>query len=233
MRMSSYISALVLWFQGFITQMIKCFKLIVSPTLIARGIDLDQTICNFLLMLQSVLNNHYDGSMNFMHRDELTTSLQAVAVDIQEMHIEVDLNPTQVFFQTFVLLKFLTVINQNENNFNQAGKMYRKFTPDSPMLSEMGELSESMRLFGAQFGQGSLVSTISDQNPKPFKRRKEKFDNSLLLDFLGILACILFFRKIKNLLFEVTLLFLDAYTKKSKEYIGIRNVKEVQEIYSF
>ncbi|XP_027770251.1 uncharacterized protein LOC107010231 isoform X4 [Solanum pennellii] len=232
MRMSSYISALVLWFQGFITQMIKCFKLIVSPTLIARGIDLDQTICNFLLMLQSVLNNHYDGSMNFMHRDELTTSLQ-VAVDIQEMHIEVDLNPTQVFFQTFVLLKFLTVINQNENNFNQAGKMYRKFTPDSPMLSEMGELSESMRLFGAQFGQGSLVSTISDQNPKPFKRRKEKFDNSLLLDFLGILACILFFRKIKNLLFEVTLLFLDAYTKKSKEYIGIRNVKEVQEIYSF
>ncbi|XP_027770255.1 uncharacterized protein LOC107010231 isoform X7 [Solanum pennellii] len=163
----------------------------------------------------------------------LTTSLQAVAVDIQEMHIEVDLNPTQVFFQTFVLLKFLTVINQNENNFNQAGKMYRKFTPDSPMLSEMGELSESMRLFGAQFGQGSLVSTISDQNPKPFKRRKEKFDNSLLLDFLGILACILFFRKIKNLLFEVTLLFLDAYTKKSKEYIGIRNVKEVQEIYSF
>ncbi|XP_027770252.1 uncharacterized protein LOC107010231 isoform X5 [Solanum pennellii] len=221
MRMSSYISALVLWFQGFITQMIKCFKLIVSPTLIARGIDLDQTICNFLLMLQSVLNNHYDGSMNFMHRDEY------------EMHIEVDLNPTQVFFQTFVLLKFLTVINQNENNFNQAGKMYRKFTPDSPMLSEMGELSESMRLFGAQFGQGSLVSTISDQNPKPFKRRKEKFDNSLLLDFLGILACILFFRKIKNLLFEVTLLFLDAYTKKSKEYIGIRNVKEVQEIYSF
>ncbi|XP_027770259.1 uncharacterized protein LOC107010231 isoform X11 [Solanum pennellii] len=147
MRMSSYISALVLWFQGFITQMIKCFKLIVSPTLIARGIDLDQTICNFLLMLQSVLNNHYDGSMNFMHRDELTTSLQGMIKFShaemhpipstvcrckleKEMHIEVDLNPTQVFFQTFVLLKFLTVINQNENNFNQAGKMYRKFTPD-------------------------------------------------------------------------------------------------------
>ncbi|XP_027770267.1 uncharacterized protein LOC107010231 isoform X18 [Solanum pennellii] len=87
MRMSSYISALVLWFQGFITQMIKCFKLIVSPTLIARGIDLDQTICNFLLMLQSVLNNHYDGSMNFMHRDELTTSLQGmIKFSHAEMH---------------------------------------------------------------------------------------------------------------------------------------------------
>lgn len=59
------------------------------------------------------------------------------------------------------------------------------------MLSEMGELSESMRLFGAQFGQGSLVSTISDQNPKPWinflfylKGEIEKFDNYLLLDFL-------------------------------------------------
>lgn len=85
------------------------------------------------------------------------------------------------------------------------------------MLSEMGELSESMRLFGAQFGQGSLVSTISDQNPKPWifsvllKRRNRKVWQLSIVRFS----------------FE----FLHAFY--FLEYIGIRNVKEVQEIYSF
>ncbi|XP_027770268.1 catalase isozyme 2-like isoform X19 [Solanum pennellii] len=123
MRMSSYISALVLWFQGFITQMIKCFKLIVSPTLIARGIDLDQTICNFLLMLQSVLNNHYDGSMNFMHRDEYIDYFPS-RYD-QVCHAEMYPIP----FNSLPL-QTREVIIQNENNFNQAGEMYCKFTFD-------------------------------------------------------------------------------------------------------
>ncbi|NP_001234186.2 catalase isozyme 2 [Solanum lycopersicum] len=68
-------------------------------------------------------NNHYDGSMNFMHRDEEIDYFPSRYDQVR--HAEVYPIPSTVCSG-----KREKCIIQKENNFKQPGERYRSFTPD-------------------------------------------------------------------------------------------------------